>query len=146
MASLKAQLRPEYNVYCAAKARCTNPNDQAFAYYGGRGIQFRFASFEDFINHIGPRPEKHQLDRENNDGHYEQGNVRWVTKKANCRNTRRNRLITFRGETKTVVEWAEITGINRKGIVWRLNNGWSVERTLTTPSSMKYANKRPTSR
>ena len=144
MRSLKAQLRSEYNSYCAAKSRCTNPDDQAFADYGGRGIEFHFENFEEFIEHVGPRPEKHQLDREDNKGHYEPGNVRWVTKKVNCRNTRRNRFITFRGETKTAVEWSEVTGINRKTIVRRLNNGWSVERTLTTPSLVKYANKRPT--
>jgi hypothetical protein len=73
----------EYNAYIDAKQRCTNPKNGSYRNYGGRGIQFLFTSFEQFIKHIGPKPTpQHSLDRfPNNDGHYEPGNVRW----AQCR-------------------------------------------------------------
>jgi hypothetical protein len=71
---------PEYRAYHQAKARCTKIDHQHYSEYGMRGIKFLFASFEQFIAHIGMRPSaKHSLDRINNDGHYEIGNVAWRT-------------------------------------------------------------------
>lgn len=79
----------EYRAYAAAKSRCTNPKVKNFKHYGGRGIQFNFTSFMDFYSHIGPRPStKHSLDRIENNGHYEIGNVRWATDDEQVRNRR----------------------------------------------------------
>ena len=83
---------PEYQAYRSAKHRCQNPNSQRFYLYGARGIEFRFSSFDEFINHIGTRPSpQHSLDRINNNGHYEGGNVRWATREQQQQNTRRSR-------------------------------------------------------
>lgn len=43
------------------------------------------------------------------------------------------RLITFRGETKCLAEWAREAGLTDKLIDKRLRLGWSIERALTTP-------------
>jgi hypothetical protein len=82
---------PEYRAYCNAKTRCTNPRCHNFNNYGGRGIEFRFASFEDFLAAVGKRPSpRHSLDRyPDNDGHYEAGNVRWATASEQRQNQRR---------------------------------------------------------
>lgn len=74
-----------------ARTRCTNPSDpEQWKNYGGRGIEFRFTSFEQFFASVGPRPTpKHTLDRIDNDGHYEPGNVRWATRKEQQANKRR---------------------------------------------------------
>lgn len=94
---------PEVIAYWNAKARCTNPNHPSWDNYGGRGIEFLFNSFEEFIdalktpkNPTGKRPLGHDakgkalysLDRLNNDGHYEKGNLRWATKSQQQRNNR----------------------------------------------------------
>lgn len=80
---------PEYTAYKAAIGRCTNPNNPVFKHYGGRGIEFRFTSLEQFIEVLGRRPSpKHSVDRRDNDGHYEPGNVRWATKKEQANNRR----------------------------------------------------------
>lgn len=83
---------PEYYAYRNAKRRCTNPQDRSYANYGGRGIEFRFESFADFMNALGPRPTpEHSVDRIDNDGHYEAGNIHWATNVEqfnNCRLTR----------------------------------------------------------
>ena len=71
---------PEYSSYENAKRRCRNPNCKEFKDYGGRGIEFRFDSFEQFFAEIGLRPKGKTLDRIDNHGHYEAGNVQWATK------------------------------------------------------------------
>jgi hypothetical protein len=41
--------------------------------------------------------------------------------------------LTLNGVTKTLNEWAEVIGISRVSIKWRLANGWPLERALTEP-------------
>jgi hypothetical protein len=79
----------EYSAFRQAKRRCTNPKAHNWKDYGGRGIKFCFESFEQFLAHIGPRPTpEHSLDRIENDGNYELGNVKWSTKLEQNRNRR----------------------------------------------------------
>lgn len=86
----------EYRSYQHAKARCQTPTDAAYSDYGGRGIEFRFKSYQEFIDHIGVKPTPHySLDRINNDGHYEIGNVRWADRQTQCHNRRIKRLEHF---------------------------------------------------
>jgi hypothetical protein len=61
--------------------------------YGGRGIEFRFISIEQFFAELGPRASPaHSLDRKDNDGHYEPGNVRWATKTEQQLNRRQKQF------------------------------------------------------
>ena len=90
MKSVPEELRPEYRSYNSAKNRCTNPNNAAYKNYGGRGIEFRFRSFDEFLRCLGRRPTlEYTLDRyPDNNGHYEVGNVRWCTRKEQAQNRR----------------------------------------------------------
>lgn len=82
----------EYHIWCTMKARCGNPKHPQYDDYGGRGIKVHpawIASFEAFYEHLGPRPStRHSVDRINNDGSYEPGNVRWATYSEQARNRR----------------------------------------------------------
>jgi hypothetical protein len=86
---------PLHRIWSAMKARCTNPNNKRWADYGGRGIRVcdEWAnSFEAFAKHMGPRPAGLTLDRINNDGNYEPGNVRWATHTEQANNRRPRRV------------------------------------------------------
>lgn len=80
---------PEYSSWSSMKDRCHNPRSKDFVRYGGRGIavcdEWR-ASFEAFLNHIGPRPCGTSVDRIDNSRGYEPGNVRWASPQEQARN------------------------------------------------------------
>lgn len=137
-ATAAATRRREYGIWNGMNQRCTNPNIDRFSCYGGRGIhvceEWR-TSFERFFADLGPSPSRtHSLERIDNDGHYEPGNVRWATKTEQSRNTRRNVPLTLNGETLLLTEWAKRLGTGHKTLSGRLDVlGWSVEKALTTP-------------
>lgn len=82
-------LESEHLAYYNARTRCLDPKNKDYRNYGGRGILFKFKSFKEFITEIGPKPDpKLVLDRIDNQGHYEPGNVRWNTQSANMLNRR----------------------------------------------------------
>jgi len=115
--------------------RCRNPRSQFFSRYGGRGIQVcdRWHKFEAFYADMGDRPAGKTLDRINNDGDYEPANCRWATPKEQCNNKALNRLLTLRGRTQTLSQWAIELGVNESTLRTRVGRGWSDERVLTQP-------------
>jgi hypothetical protein len=128
------QNKVEYSAYKCAQARCLNSSKEGFHNYGGRGIQFRFSSFEDFLAEVGRRPSPaYSIDRINVDGHYEKGNVQWATKKEQARNRRGAKFITLNNETKTLAEWAEINKVKYNTVFSRLERNYC-EQCLFKPS------------
>lgn len=83
---------PEYQAYVNAKGRCSNPRTCGFENWGGRGIEFRYPSFEEFLADVGPKPSPElSLDRIDNDGHYKPGNCRWASRSVQNSNQRPRR-------------------------------------------------------
>ncbi len=125
----------EYRAYCNAKARCCNPQDEHWHNYGERGIEFRFVSYEQFLVHIGRKPTaRHSLERIDNNGHYEVGNVKWDISKNQNRNQRRNHLLTAFGKTQCISAWAEEYGIDKHTIRGRVTHGWCDECSVSIPT------------
>ena len=78
-----------YSVWSGINSRCNNPKLWCFKYYGGKGVKNLFTSFEDFFIHVTvdmgydsiEKLEKLQIHRINNNGHYEPGNIVFLTRK-----------------------------------------------------------------
>lgn len=89
---------PEYKTWQQIKERCLNKNGKDFKMYGGRGISVFdgwIDSFDLFLSHVGKRPNGcKSIDRIDNNGNYEPGNVRWATNAQQSRNTRKTKLTT----------------------------------------------------
>lgn len=77
---------PHYTRWYNMVARCTKPHHPMWPHYGGRGITVcdewlnphAFYAYLDEV--LGPCPADHSLDRIDNDGGYEPGNVRWASR------------------------------------------------------------------
>ena len=128
---------PLYSCWRCIKSRCYNPASASFVNYGGRGItvckEWR-DDFRQFAADMGPRPPRHSIDRRDNNGNYCPENCRWATCVAQCNNKRSNRRFTINGETKTLTEWARISGVCPRTVSTRINKSkWTIEKALSEP-------------
>lgn len=133
-----------YKVWLGMKGRCENPKDKSYIDYGNRGISVceewqDYMVFKSWAYANGydenAKPGDCTIDRIDNNGNYEPDNCKFSNVKEQANNRRSSRMITFRGETLSIAGWAEKTGLRHGLILNRINNGWSVEKALTTPSS-----------
>jgi hypothetical protein len=128
---------PEWTCWQNMIHRCERVKHPEYIRYGARGItvceRWR-TSFENFLEDMGVRPSKeHSIDRVDTNGNYCKSNCRWATKKTQAQNTRRNRLVTYKGETKCVSEWSRTLGIPASGLRLRILSGWSADDAIETP-------------
>lgn len=92
---------PIHNAWLNMKQRCYNFKFKQYKDYGGRGIKICdrwLESFENFYEDMGStwKPGL-TLDRINNDGNYELGNCRWITRKEQLLNRRAYGAVPFKG-------------------------------------------------
>lgn len=127
-----------YRILNGIKQRCYNPNKPKYKNYGGRGITVCQEWQDDFMNFYNwamanGYADNLTIDRIDVNGNYEPSNCRWITQKTQQNNRTNNHLLTFKNETHSINEWAEILNIKREIIKGRLSLGWSIERIFTTP-------------
>ena len=123
-----------YNRWDKMRSRCRNPNTINYHLYGARGIKVcdewtDFSKFYEWAIANG-YSENLELDRVDPNGDYSPENCRWVPRIVNARNKRNSLLITVNEKTKSISEWAEMSGIPRQTIDARLRRGWVGERLL----------------
>ncbi len=137
------QIRPEYVIWQQMNYRCHSVGHPDFVKYGARGIvvceQWRGkGGFPRFMDEVGLRPTRyHSIDRANNDGNYEPGNVRWVTMDVQIANRRNNRRVTYKGEEMTLRKLTKKFGLNqlehRRVYARVVQLGWDAETAVTVP-------------
>lgn len=101
----------EYYTWNSMNARCFDPKDMNYKYYGKKGVTVcdRWKnSFENFLEDMGKKPSAtHSIDRIAVLGNYEPSNCRWATLKEQQSNRRDNVKI----KDVILAEWARQLGI-----------------------------------
>lgn len=135
-----------YKVFSGIIMRCNNIKNRHYKDYGGRGIKCLWNNFEEFKNDMYESYLEHKkavrnikirnnttIERTDNNGNYCKENCKWVTQKEQGRNRRTNHLITYKGKTKILTEWAEDFNMNFNVLWDRIKKKWSIEEALITP-------------
>ena len=124
-----------YYIWCGMKQRC---KDKTRMDYGGKGISIcdewkdDFQAFYDWSVNNGYRDDL-SIDRIDVNGNYEPDNCRWADAYTQMNNTTRNHYITIDGETKTLIQWSRLSGINQATIRTRIKRGMDEKSAVFTP-------------
>jgi len=106
---------PLYRCWLRMKSRCHNEKDTSFPNYGGRGItvcEEWSRSFESFRRDVGEHPGNgFSLDRINNDGNYQPGNVKWSSRSEQQSNRRTS--YKYRPGFKSIAEYKALAEAQR---------------------------------
>lgn len=127
-----------YRVWAMMIQRCSNPNNDQFKNYGGRGITVcpdwqNAATFISWALANGYRDDL-EIDRRDNDLGYEPGNCHFVTSSRNKRNTRKTVMIEWQGKPMPLADLADMTGIHKNTLRRRiLKLGMSAEQAVKAP-------------
>jgi hypothetical protein len=103
-----------YEIWCGMKKRCLNPRSDQYRNYGKRGITVceEWANdFTAFLRDVGERPPGMTLERIDNGGNYEPGNVRWATPAEQTCNTRRTIRVRVKGREMALKEACAALGL-----------------------------------
>lgn len=94
MASHRLSKHPLYRRWAGIKNRCLNTNNPLYKYYGARGITIcdewknDFKAFYDYVMSLPNYNLKLTIERIDNDGNYEPGNIKWADMFEQCANKR----------------------------------------------------------
>lgn len=124
-----------YGVYKSIIDRCYNPNNKRFKDYGGRGITVcdewkdSYISFKMWAMSSGYK-DGLSIDRENNDLGYSPSNCRWATRIVQQNNMRRNHIVDYNGQSKTIAEWSRELNISYDKLWNVIKKGLTIEDIL----------------
>lgn len=130
---------PTYRSWDKIIQRCNNPNNDAYKYYGGRGIGVcdEWLDFSNFFKDMGERPKGTTIERLDSNGWYRKDNCKWATVHEQLNNTSRNIVVSIDSKLLTVKELSALSGRtynNVNNILWRhagrINNCYIVDSDL----------------
>ena len=130
-----------YHIWNGMIGRCTHKSYPSYKHYGKNGVSVcdqwkEYESFKKWALENG-YDDNLLIDRIDNGKGYSPDNCRFVTAKQQQNNKTNNHVLTFKGQRKTVCEWAEILNVNPQALFSRLKRGWTIERTLSEPIHLK---------
>ena len=132
--TVRGKTTAEWRAWAGMRNRCHSETSRDFPRYGGRGIRVCDEWRNDYVAfraYVGPRPSpRHSIDRINNNGNYEPGNVRWAIKLEQTRNRRNARNVTAFGLTLPLGVWAKAAGQRYQQVWARLRKGEKPEAVL----------------
>lgn len=130
-----------YSTWASMMQRCYDKNHKSYKIYGDRGIGVarEWRKFENFLADMGEKPVGITLERIDNDKGYCNSNCKWATYSEQNKNKRNAHLLTYKGETKNLSDWAEIIGVNRDTLFSRIKARFTSEQVI---EHRLYANKR----
>jgi len=108
------------------KRRCFNSHDKVYQHYGAKGITMcdewknDFVKFYDWSMANGYK-DGLEIDRIDNSKGYSPDNCRWVTRLKQANNKTNNKYYTYKGETKTLAEFARQYGMTYMTLYLRVN-------------------------
>lgn len=122
-------------IYIAMKQRCYNKNVSQYKNYGGRGIVVCNEWLNDFMSFYNwsmnnDYKEGLSIDRIDNNKGYSPDNCRWVDRKVQANNTRRNILLTYNGKTQTIAQWSNELKCSYDKLYSRYKRKWSEKEIL----------------
>lgn len=126
-----------YTIWGNMINRTSNKKNKDYKNYGGRGITVceewkDYLTFKKWALKNG-YSDTLTLDRIDNDKGYYPGNCRWADEETQNNNKQQSRKLEYKGEIKSVEQWAKEYNINRSTLVNRLNKGMSIKEALETP-------------
>ena len=131
--------RRSYKSWSHMVRRCTNPSDEAWPNYGGRGVKVCdrwLHSYANFRDDMGEPPAgDYSIDKDKlGDGMlYSPETCCWLPRHEQSRNKRTNIMLTFKGQTMCLTDWAKKIGISKGALGARIRSGWPLEKALTAP-------------
>lgn len=114
--------------------RCYNQNNPRYHDYGGRGIRVHdsLRNCPDYVSYCISLPGADislEIDRIDNNGNYEPGNLRWVDRKTNTSNTRRNIYVIYNDKRMVFTDYVRnYTNISLSRARIYLRRGWTLEQ------------------
>ena len=115
---------PEYEIWAGMKKRCYTKTNASYYRYGGRGITVCDKwknSFLAFYKDMGKRPtDKHQIDREKNDGNYDPDNCRWITAKENVQNRSSTKMNWFMVKSLRKLSKKKLFSHRELGLIYKI--------------------------
>lgn len=125
----------EYMTWKSMRNRILNPKGRDAVHYKNIKICDRWLnSFENFISDMGFMPKdgnRYSIGRIDNMGDYCPQNCRWETDIQQANNTSRTHWITYKGQTKSMSDWARELNKSYYVIRSRITQyGWSIEDAL----------------
>ena len=138
-----------FRIWQCMKARCNNPNNKHYSYYGGNGIkvcpewEHDFPTFAEWANSNG-YSEDLTIDRIDSSKGYEPSNCKWATRVEQQSHLRNCKIYEINGVSHPINTWCKIFNMPHETVRKRMAKGWSAEKALTTPSDKRYSHNKST--